>query len=161
MDRTNNKLNPGQIDGRRVLSSLCHRPCILGFHLNRERRPENWFFTLKYDKHLVKVKTNLKDILSQTAKNVQLSQPMMFTAVLVTPRTIVELWQFSTVTALKQGRKVITSKIIESQSLVLENYTSLKKTSARNQTMRLVQEILSCQSKNKTFLRIIALASED
>ena len=29
----------------------------------------------------------------------------MLTAVLVTPRTIVELWQFSTVTALKQGEK--------------------------------------------------------
>ena len=60
----------------------------------------------------------------------------MLTAVLVTPRTIVELWQFSTVTALKQGRKAIKSKIIESQSLVLENYTLLKKALARNQTMR-------------------------
>ena len=35
--------------------------------------------------------TNLKEILSQTAKNVQLQQPIMFTAVFVTPRTIVEL----------------------------------------------------------------------
>ena len=50
----------------------------------------------------------------------------MLTAVLVTPRTIVELWQFSTVTALKQGRKAITSKVTESQSIALENHTFLE-----------------------------------
>ena len=50
----------------------------------------------------------------------------MLTAVLVTPRTIVELWQFSTVTALKQGRKAITSKVTESQSIALENRTFLE-----------------------------------
>ena len=34
----------------------------------------------------------------------------MLTAVLVTPRTIVELWQFSTATALKQGKKQLHQK---------------------------------------------------
>ena len=49
-----------------------------------------------YHKHDVTVDvegypTNLNEILSQTAKNVQLQQPIMLTAVFVTPRTIVEL----------------------------------------------------------------------
>ena len=39
-ERTNNKLNPGQIGGQRVLSLLRH-PCILGFQLNQGRLPEN------------------------------------------------------------------------------------------------------------------------
>ena len=37
-ERTNNKLNPGQTGGRRVLSLLRH-PCVLGFHLTRGRLP--------------------------------------------------------------------------------------------------------------------------
>ena len=63
------------------------------------------------------IKTNLIETLSQTAKNEQLSQPITLTAVLVTPRTMVELWQFSTVTALENKINHIMSRSVDYEDI--------------------------------------------